>query len=984
MTRATRIAPRRPGGDEAHGVLGGRAMKKLLPFLTLVGLLVLALGTVASAGSPRLTALATSGSGASATAVWPVWAAPADPVAPTVSGISPAAAPNDIDAPVTITGSGFAAVLDGTGNVVLTAPTVTLGGTPLTGVTFVDSSTLTATVPWGMDRGACDLTVVNPDGGSGSLTGAFTVTQGLGQWNGGELYGGDVRQLLMKPGDPSTLYAPAYGLVGLFRSTDAGASWTHVGVSFSLGNYKLAVDPHHADWLWAYTYRGVECSKDEGETWTLVMDGTWPDGSQIGHGRVYPSPTAANVLFVSSYYEPLEQASGDAQGLIRSSDGGGTWKIVNDLDGVSVEDVAFEPGSASEMVLVTRDAHVFHSTDAGRTWSQVASPPVTNVGFNETLAYNPNHPGEVWIDSMVPDKVFKSTDATLSDWQDVTPSYSLNAGITFAAPDSVYLAHWSSNDDGAAADWQPFGPLTGNTAPLFVSGSSPVGYVGDGTYGVQKTTDGGQSWAGADNGLTGMTCSSMDVSAGDPLRVYATFGNWPGVYRSGDGAGTWSYVQALSSGYAGMTVVRGDPTDPDRVYAVSHTNVYRSTDGGDTWLDLGWNAPTPAPDDAVLWVMAADPFQAGHVMVALDTGAYLTGPGYLYASSDYGAQWQELTLPQPVARITDIAFDQGTPGLVYAATGGAANTTPGTGLYRSSDYGVSWTRIDDQQKPGMRSAQTIAIATHPRQVLFVMCQNQAYRSLDGGATWQRVQTSPGNQYLFAGGDSTRLYAADSSGLYFSSDAGDTWTRAAGALGRLQILALGSAAAERPHDPLCRHVRWCRGRHPEHVRQVTPHSAHREQQVGGRRHLPLRAPAGAQTDAQARWSQEWRPQARPHPHGERPGDTGPLRRQQGQADRATEERRKMGHAHARDTHEQRNRRVQLEVQAPTARQLPPACRGRQDDQDRRGHDDVARLHGEVASRRRGRQGGRVRSDSSASAHPDRPVRASTTFPVHRRR
>ena len=46
---------------------------------------------------------------------------------------------------------------------------------------------------------------------------------------------------------------------------------------------------------------------------------------------------------------------------------------------------------------------------------------------------------------MAPDKVFKSTGPTLSGWQDVTPIYSLNIGITFAAPDSVYLAHWSSS-----------------------------------------------------------------------------------------------------------------------------------------------------------------------------------------------------------------------------------------------------------------------------------------------------------------------------------------------------------------------------------------------------------------------------------------------------------------------------------------------------------------------------------------------------------
>ena len=97
--------------------------------------------------------------------------------------------------------------MDGTGTVVVTSPTVSLGSTSLTDVTWVDSTTLTATVPWAMDPGVYALTVVNPDGGTGSLAGAFTVTQGIGEWNGGDLFGGPVPQLLLKPGDPNTLYA---------------------------------------------------------------------------------------------------------------------------------------------------------------------------------------------------------------------------------------------------------------------------------------------------------------------------------------------------------------------------------------------------------------------------------------------------------------------------------------------------------------------------------------------------------------------------------------------------------------------------------------------------------------------------------------------------------------------------------------------------------------------------------------------------------
>jgi hypothetical protein len=144
-------------------------------------------------------------------------------------------------------------------------------------------------------------------------------------------------------------------------------------------------------------------------------------------------------------------------------------------------------------------------------------------------------------------------------------------------------------------------------------------------------------------------------------------------------------------------------------------------------------------------------------------------------------------MPQELAEIRRIVFDLETPGLVYLATRG------GTGVYRSTDGGTSWERIDDLRQPEMQEARFgIAIATHPRHVLVVGARyGLPYRSLDGGATWEKAQGG-GSDFMFADGDSTRLYAATGNGLFFSSDAGDTWERVAGVLGGLQIMALGYA------------------------------------------------------------------------------------------------------------------------------------------------------------------------------------------------
>ena len=317
---------------------------------------------------------------------------------------------------------------------------------------------------------------------------------------------------------------------------------------------------------------------------------------------------------------------------------------------------------------------------------------------------------------------------------------------------------------------------------------------------MQKTTDGGQTWAPADQGLTGMTCDSLSVSTSDPLRVFAAFGNWPGVYASADGAANWSYTAAPGSDNPSMGCLVADPSDPTgmRVYAASQHAVYDSTDGGVNWNDLGWNTALPQ-SDGFLTMLAADPFAAGHLLASWGTGTYLTGPGYLYSSDDYGASWQPVTLPQTVNSITDIEFDPSVQDTVYLVAGGAGDTAPASGIYKSTQDGASgtWTRIDDTSPAGLSDAQTISIATHPQHLLFVGTQTtnnfRCYRSADGGASWQRTQADQGAmQYLFADGDSTRLYAATGNGLLFSGDAGDSWTSAAGAFGRLQILSLADA------------------------------------------------------------------------------------------------------------------------------------------------------------------------------------------------
>jgi photosystem II stability/assembly factor-like uncharacterized protein len=747
-------------------------MKKLLCSLGLAALLMFALGGTASAQSPMLA-------GASPGSFAPSWAALGNPVAPTVSAVDPVSGANDINASITVSGNGFVAT-----------PTVSLGSTALTSVTWVNSTTLTATVPWGMDPSVYTFTVVNPDGGSATLTGVFTVTQGIGKWNPGDLFGGQMQQLFMRPGDPNTLYATAYGVIGLFRSTDAGEHWAFVSDKAWANNSEFAVDPLHPDWLYVFAPNGLMRSQDEGNAWTTLMPNKWPDGRDLqAYPQVYVSPyqdsTHPQALFVSSCARYVIPEATGPKGLIKSTDGGAHWTIVPSLEGVPVQNIAFDPNDHSHMVLVTSDKGVYTSSDWGDSWTQVTTSGLTpsTLGIGGSITYNPGG-SEVWIDATaqpVGGGIFKSAATDLTSWQDVSPSPGYGSWfLTFTSAGSVYISRFHSSNGGTS--WDLFGPSPwyGYGAFIFDPTDPQTAYITNDAVGVQKTTDGGATWEPKVQGLTALSCTSMAVSPTDPLRVYAAFYGPLGIYRSLDGTSTWTFRPIPGASQLRRVLV--DPFDSQRVYAGADTGFYTSTDGGDNWAGTGWNLHPSSPGG--LGDMAADPYHAGHLLASFGTGG---APRQLYSSTDYGASWQAVDVnPGPGVQWPHcIAFDPATPGTVYFAT---------NGVYKSTDSGATWQRIDDPKQPGMATTGDIAIATHPQHIVTVEGQSgQFYRSVGGGATWQKAKsTESGGVDVFVDGDSTRLYRATAQGLFFSSDAGDTWERAAGVIGQVETTALGYA------------------------------------------------------------------------------------------------------------------------------------------------------------------------------------------------
>jgi len=299
-------------------------------------------------------------------------AAPLD--APTVTRIDPASAPNDLDTSIIITGTGFAAVQFGS-TVIITQPTVMLGETVLPDAGWVNSTTLTATVPWGMNPGVHTLTVVNPDGHGGSLPNAFTVTQGIGVWTTGGSYGGEVRSIAINPVTPTTLYAATSSGAGLFRSRDGGENWKPV---FSEMVYNAIVDiaPKSPDTVYIGSWsKGLYRSDDGGDTWVAI-----PITGTGGYYRAFAHPTFSETVYATVECGSL------CGGVFRSDSRGQAWMTrTNRLTDTQATALAFDPTDPLKMYAGTVNGNVFRSVNGEESWEFIGLP---SYGISQ-LAVNP-------------------------------------------------------------------------------------------------------------------------------------------------------------------------------------------------------------------------------------------------------------------------------------------------------------------------------------------------------------------------------------------------------------------------------------------------------------------------------------------------------------------------------------------------------------------------------------------------------------------
>ena len=315
--------------------------------------------------------------------------------------------------------------------------------------------------------------------------------------------------------------------------------------------------------------------------------------------------------------------------------------------------------------------------------------------------------------------------------------------------------------------WRFIGPFRGGrtVAAAGIPEAPSVAYVGAVDGGVWRTTDFGQTWSPVFEGQSTQSIGAIAIAPSNSDVIYVGSGEGlrrpdlstgDGMYKSTDGGQTWTHLGLRDSQQIGAIAV--DPKDPNRVFvaALGHPygpneerGVFRSTDGGATFQKVLYkNADTGAidlaldPSDsktiyAVLWSSRRSPWHMGGEIKVAGSG--------LFVSHDGGDTWQQLTtgLPtgkQGLGRI-GIAIAPSDPRRMYAWV--EADDRYG-GIYRSDDSGVSWTRVNAEQRIWGRGDDFACVRVDPTDVNRIYVANTStYVSQDGGATFAALKGAPG-------------------------------------------------------------------------------------------------------------------------------------------------------------------------------------------------------------------------------------------------
>jgi photosystem II stability/assembly factor-like uncharacterized protein len=597
--------------------------------------------------------------------------------------------------------------------------------------------------------------------------------------------------LEVAPSDPNVIYAGSgEGLQrpdlsvgnGVYKSTDAGKTWTHIGLDDAQQIAELAIDPRDANKVLVavvgHPYgpseqRGIFRTTDGGQTWQKVLS---KDDGYTGGGSVEIDPSNPDVAYaslwdsVSGPWEDGNEYNGPNSGLYKSTDGGATWtQLTNGLpDGIIQIHTAIAPSNTSRIfaaIAVGRGVDIYRSDDAGASWTKITDDrrPEGRIGGGDlsVLRVDPKNPDIVYSTSTV---TWKSTDGGKTwnalkgapggdDYQNmwINPN---NPDIILLTSDqgavvSVNGGKTWSNSWYAEPTAQFYHVITDNQHPYRVYG------------GQQESGSVGIASRGNDGEITFRDWHPVGVIeygyvAPDPLDPDIVYG----AGRTEVSKYNWvtGQVQRVTPVGADASKYRADrtepimfsPVDPHVLYYATNY-LFKTTNGGDSWTTISPDLSRPAPGiPASLGDMDKNDANADKPRGAI----YALGPspedintiwagtddGYIWVTRDGGKEWKNVTPPKMTAwsKVTQIVGSHYDVNTAFASVSRFRINDMKPYIYRTDDGGRHWQLIVDGL-PDNEPVNTVREDPVRRNLLFAGTENAVWVSFDAGDHWQSLQ-----------------------------------------------------------------------------------------------------------------------------------------------------------------------------------------------------------------------------------------------------
>ncbi|HME26531.1 MAG TPA: glycosyl hydrolase [Acetobacteraceae bacterium] len=582
---------------------------------------------------------------------------------------------------------------------------------------------------------------------------------------------------------------------GIYKSTDAGRTWSHVGLRATKHIGRICIHPSNPDTVYVAALgdafgpneeRGVFRSRDGGRTWSKVLYRS----ADAGAVDISMDPDNPRILF-ATFWETRRSfwhlaSGGPGSGLFRSTDGGDTWEEISRAPGLP-------DGPLGKLGVSVTPAR------SGRVWALIEA-----IG-DKTGLYRSDDYGALWI------KVSSNRDLMHRPW------YYTHVFADTCDPETVYVANlqmWKSTDGGTS--FTEIMTPHGDNHDLWIDPVNPNRMVQGNDGGACVSFNGGLTWSSIYNQPTAQFYR-IDVDNRFPYRVYATQQDNTSIAvpsASYSGAITLGDCSYPGTGESGFIAVH--PEDPDIVYCgavgsspggagalqrydyrtgqIQLVNVWPEESTGVAPLDMRYR---------FAWTFPI-------VFSPHDSNVLYAGGNHVFRTRNEGMSWEEIS---PDLSLNDKSRQGHSGGDITRESAGAevhatcacvvesphrkgeiwASTDDGL-VHVTRDDGASWRNATPPHMPELAYVGCVEISPHDPDTVYVAAtrykladyQPYLFRSSDGGRSWQSISSG------FPVAEITRVVRADpvrkgllfvgtETGIYVTIDDGQTWTRMAGGL-----------------------------------------------------------------------------------------------------------------------------------------------------------------------------------------------------------